>query len=89
VGLGGRHVDGGVVQSGSHRASDCGRGEKGLHTMFVGDVEDFYLSVTVEMCSIFASRFGSSVGGQFRDVQYHERPILSLDHHLDHQLQIA
>jgi hypothetical protein len=37
--------------------------------VFAVNVEELHLSVTVEMCSISTSRFGSSVGCEFRDAQ--------------------
>jgi hypothetical protein len=60
-----------------------------MHTVFAGDVEELHLSITVETCSISASRFGSSVGGEFRDAQCCGRPILRLDPDLDDPLKIA
>jgi hypothetical protein len=47
---------------------------KGTCLVFTDDVEALYL----EMCSIFASRFGSSIGGRFRDAQCYRRLILSI-----------
>jgi hypothetical protein len=43
--------------------------------MLADDDEVLHLSINVEMCSIFTSRFGSSIGGQFHDAQCSEDPF--------------
>jgi hypothetical protein len=80
---GGRHVGGPTAHQGIREA------QAGLRTVFVGDVQELQISVTVEMCSISASRFGSFVGGEFHDARCHGRTILRLDRGLDHLLEIA